>query len=137
MNESEQLVDNKIIILVGILMIVATVYIMYNIPADFDSQVYEMFDVALPEIEIPIGVDDFMPEPRVIDIPLDEVIEQIPQFKTFEEEVSWYAQFPDNPNFMPVIEDNRCDPLISQYKSNNTFEFKVIIAKLILEVCNF
>jgi hypothetical protein len=37
---------------------------------------------------------------------------------------------------MPIIEDERCDPLISQYKSNNTFEFKVILSKFILEVCD-
>lgn len=57
-----------------------------------------------------------------------------PPFKTFKEEVTWYAQFSDIHNLEEIPQG--CDPVIRLYKQTSELDNKSYLAGIILEICD-
>lgn len=91
-----------------------------------------------PEINIQITDEPFIsplkdfPE-KIIPQETELVIpDEIPYFKTFKEEITWYTQF--EPTLM--IEEPDCDTLVKKYKGFAEFQDRVNYSFRILEVCD-
>lgn len=157
---TNQLIPNKITLVVGIILIGLIFYFQDSIPDDVQG--FEVPQIEIPEIvpnptaketgeiiaeftskdqEI---IDEFFEEPSK-EINLGDFTETvsnpetIPLFKTFQEEIIWYAENTESRTDYPELVDvpHQCDPLIKVYKGTADFDLKVHLAKDILEVCEF
>ena len=104
--------------------------LVYYADSNFDMSI---LSIELPEINMTNdAITTIIDSPKSV-TPKPNII---PFFKSFAEEINWYAQFESGSDFPELNEiPHICDPLIKEYKANANFEIKSHLAKDILEVC--
>jgi len=121
---------NLIPLPVLILLGAGLIGLVYYVDSNYNLDV---LDIKLPEINM--TNEGFE---KIIDSkPITSKPDTIPYFKTFKEEITWYAQYESGKTDYPELADvpHVCDPLIKAYKANANFEIKSHLAKDILDVC--
>ena len=121
---------NLIPLPVLILLGAGLIGLVYYVDSNYNLDV---LDIKLPEINMTNdAITTIIDSPKSV-TPKPNII---PFFKSFAEEINWYAQFESGSDFPELNEiPHICDPLIKEYKANANFEIKSHLAKDILDVC--
>ncbi len=138
---SNQLFSNWVIVGMMILVLVAILYVddLHGKDSSYKTTNSTMFniDVNLPEI-IPFA--EFEEEITKQDTVNKNTQNEVPFFKSFKEEITWFSNQPNTCDDCQaesdlINKDFTCDPLVRLYKENPDFGLKASLSKAILEVC--